>query len=288
MLQDSSANLSYQNALTQYKQGLFTENRDKKVSFGFTHDVLWASVLINNASAEEVKRVFYLDTAWLDHADFYFIHQNKLTDKAYIGDALPYHARKKQTRMLSQPHTFKPGMTQVLMRFKSNDPLLIPLYLSTEETIQNNLVSSSYFYGFLYGAFFILFVYNIALFISLKDVSYVFYALYLLSFLSLNIAYTGHGFKFIWPNNVFLQQWLMTLFLYFYIIFGIAFCFEFLKLKVFSPKIYKLNSWIYTSLVLLIVCLLINADQLLAVKVAVALTSLLVIIFVSLGFFSLE
>ncbi|WP_434931704.1 7TM-DISM domain-containing protein [Shewanella sp. HL-SH5] len=63
ILQDSSANLSYQNALTQYKQGLFTENRDKKVSFGFTHDVLWASVLINNASAEEVKRVFYLDTA---------------------------------------------------------------------------------------------------------------------------------------------------------------------------------------------------------------------------------
>ena len=95
ILQDSSANLSYQNALTQYKQGLFTENRDKKVSFGFTHDVLWASVLINNASAEEVKRVFYLDTAWLDHADFYFIHQNKLTDKASIGDALPYHARKK-------------------------------------------------------------------------------------------------------------------------------------------------------------------------------------------------
>jgi diguanylate cyclase (GGDEF)-like protein len=288
ILQDSSANLSYQNALTQYKQGLFTENRDKKVSFGFTHDVLWASVLINNASAEEVKRVFYLDTAWLDHADFYFIHQNKLTDKASIGDALPYHARKKQTRMLSQPHTFKPGMTQVLMRFKSNDPLLIPLYLSTEETIQNNLVSSSYFYGFLYGAFFILFVYNIALFISLKDVSYVFYALYLLSFLSLNIAYTGHGFKFIWPNNVLLQQWLMTLFLYFYIIFGIAFCFEFLKLKVFSPKIYKLNNWIYTSLVLLIVCLLINADQLLAVKVAVALTSLLVIIFVSLGFLALN
>lgn len=250
--------------------------------------MLWASVLINNASAEEVKRVFYLDTAWLDHADFYFIHQNTLTDKASIGDTFPYHSRQNQTRMLSQPHTFKPGMTQVLMRFKSNDPLLIPLYLSTDETIQNNLVVSSYFYGFLYGAFFILFVYNIALFISLKDVSYVFYASYLLAFLSLNIAYTGHGFKFIWPNNIFLQQWLMTLLLYFYIIFGIAFCFEFLKLKVFSPKIYKLNNWIYSSLALLIACLLINADQLLAVKVAVALTSLLVIVFVSLGFLALN
>lgn len=288
ILLDSSADLSYQHALIQYKQGRFTQNTDKKVSFGFTHDALWASVLINNASTKNIKRVFYLDTAWLDHADFYFIHQNKLTDKAYIGDARPYLSRSSQTRMLSQPHIFKPGITQVLMRFKSNDPLLIPLYLSTEETIQNNIIFSSYFYGFLYGAFFILFIYNIALFISLKNASYIFYALYLLSFLSLNIAYTGHGFKFIWPNNMFLQQWLMTIFLYLYVIFGIAFCFEFLKLKVFLPKIYKINNWIYASLVLLMVSLFIKADQLLAVKIAISLTSLLVIIFVSLGMLALN
>ncbi|UJF20463.1 sensor domain-containing diguanylate cyclase [Shewanella sp. OMA3-2] len=288
ILQDSSTNLSYLNALKQYQQGKFTQNVNKTVSFGFTHDVLWASILINNSSTEAIKKVFYLDSAWLDHANFYFIHQNKLIDKTYIGDALPYSARKNQTRMLSQPHEFKPGITQVMMRFESNDPLLIPLYLSTEAIIQDNLILSSYFYGFLYGAFFILFVYNIALFISLKDASFIFYALYLLSFLSLNIAYTGHGFKFIWPDNIFLQQWLMTIFLYFYIIFGIAFCFEFLKLKVFSPQIYKMKRWIYTSLVLLMVCLFINADQLLAVEIAVALTSLLVVIFVSLGFLALN
>lgn len=101
------------------------------------------------------------------------------------------------------------------MRFESQDPLLIPLYLTTHDAIQDNLIISSYFYGFIYGAFFILFVYNITLFISLKDSSYVFYSLYLLSFFCLNIAYTGHGFKFIWPNSLLLQQWLM---IFFYIV----------------------------------------------------------------------
>ena len=288
ILQDRSADLSFQNAFKQYKQGKFTLNADERASFGFIHDALWASVLINNSSDKEIKKVLYLDTAWLDHADFYFMRQGKVVDKAFIGDTLPFNARENKTRMLSQQYTFKPGTTQVFMRFESQDPLLIPLYLTTHDAIQDNLIISSYFYGFIYGAFFILFVYNITLFISLKDSSYVFYSLYLLSFFCLNIAYTGHGFKFIWPNSLLLQQWLMILFLYCYITFSIAFCFEFLKLKVFAPKIYQIRKWVYTGLMLLITSLFLNADQLLAVNIGVALTSLLVVIFLSLGFLVLK
>ena len=288
ILQDSSANLSFDNALKQYKAGKFTKNADGKVSFGFTNDAIWASVIINNSSVKEIEKVLYLDSAWLDRADFYFIHHNKMVDKATLGDTLAFSTRKNSTRMLSKQYTFKAGTTQVLMRFESKDPLLIPLYLSTEEIIQSDLNTSSYFYGFLYGAFFILLVYNLALSISLKDSSYVFYSLYLLSFLSLNIAYTGHGFKFIWPENVLFQQWAMILFLYCYIIFGIAFCFEFLKLKLFLPKVYSAKNWIYAGLILLVVLIFSNGDQLLAVKVGVALTSLLVVIFISLGFLALK
>lgn len=288
ILQDPSADLSFEHAFKQYTQGNFAKNVNERVSFGFTHDVIWASVLITNSTETEIKKVIYLDTAWLDRADFYFIRQNKVVDKGFIGDTLPFNIRKNQTRMGAQPHTFESGTTQVLMRFESKDPLLIPLYLSSEEVIENNQIISSYFYGFIYGAFFILLVYNIALSLSLKDARYVFYSLYLLSFLGLNIAYTGHGFKFIWPNNIFLQQWLMIVFLYCYITFGMAFCFEFLKLKVFLPKVYRLRLWIYTGLISTAALLLIHADQLLAVKVGVALTSLLVVIFMSLGLLALK
>jgi diguanylate cyclase (GGDEF)-like protein len=288
ILQDRSADLSFENAFVLYTQGSFAKNVDERVSFGFTHEVIWASVLINNSTDKEIEKVIYLDTAWLDRANFYFIRQNKVVDTGLIGDTLALNISKNRTRMGSQQHTFESGTTLVLMRFESKDPLLIPLYLSSEEAIENNHVISSYFYGFIYGAFFILLVYNIALSLSLKDARYVFYSLYLLSFLSLNIAYTGHGFKFIWPNNIFLQQWLMIVFLYCYIIFGIAFCFEFLKLKVFLPKVYRLRLWIYTGLISIATFLFIHADQLLAVKVGVALTSILVVIFMSLGLLALK
>lgn len=288
ILQDRSSDLSLETVLSHYKQGLFSNNVDERVSFGFTHDVIWASVLINNSNDKEIKKVIYLDTAWLDRAEFFFIRNNKVVDTAVIGDTLPFNSRLNQTRMLSQRYTFQSGTTQVLMRFESKDPLLIPLYLSSKEVIENNHIISSYFYGFIYGAFFILLVYNIALSLSLKDARYVFYSLYLLSFLSLNIAYTGHGFKFIWTNNLFLQQWLMIVFLYCYITFGMAFCFEFLKLKVFLPKVYRLRLWIYAGLISIAALLFIHADQLLAVKVGVALTSVLVVVFMSLGLLALK
>lgn len=288
ILQDSSENLSFSEALNEYKEGNFTKNIAEKVSFGFTNDVIWASILIKNSSIKEIEKVLYVDSAWLDHADFYFIHQHEVDNSVFLGDSLPFNSRINKTRMLSLQHTFKAGTTQVFMRFKSKDPLLIPLYLSSKETIQSDLNLSSYFYGFLYGAFIILLIYNLVLSVSLKERSYIFYSLYLLSFLSLNFAYTGHGFQFIWPESVVFQKWAMIIFLHCYNIFGIAFCFEFLKLKVYLPKVNSLKNWVYACLVLLSISLLINGDSLLAVKVGVGLTSILVIIFISLGFLALK
>ncbi len=278
----------FEKALNHFQQGHFVKNHNGKVSFGFTHDVIWVSVLVNNASTAPIKSYFYLDSAWLDHADFYFVRQNELVDKLATGDTLPFSSRSKPTRMIAQAYEYLPGITQVLIRFKSQDPLLIPLYLTTEQAVQHNVELSNYFYGFLYGAFFILLVYNIVLSVSLKDSSYIYYSFYLLSFLSLNIAYTGHGFKFIWPDCLLIQRWAMIFFLYCYVIFGIAFCFEFLKLKTYLPKVYRFNKLIYRVFAFFTLALFIYADQLLAVNIGVALTSGLVVIFISLGCLALR
>ncbi|MDP5131274.1 MAG: sensor domain-containing diguanylate cyclase [Paraglaciecola sp.] len=283
-LQSNDENLTFEQVFQQYQLSSFSHKQNSKVSFGFTSDVVWASVSITNSSADSIKKVFYIDSAWLDRGDFYFIRHNALVKQNSIGDTLPFAERPNRTRMMTQQYVFEPGTTDVIMRFKSNDPLLIPIYLTDESLVQNNVALSSYFYGFLYGAFFILLIYNIALSVGLKDVRYVFYSLYLLSFLSLNIAYTGHGFKYIWPDNLYVQSWAMIIFLYFYIIFAIAFCFEFLKLKVFTPRLYKLKIWIYAALIIIGGSLFITGKQLLAVHIGVILTSLLVVVFISLGF----
>ncbi|GGQ11149.1 diguanylate cyclase [Shewanella litoralis] len=288
ILQVTSDDVSFEDALNRYRQGEFSPNHEGKVSFGFTRDVIWTSVLINNASSIAIKKVFYLDSAWLDSADFYFVHQHQLVANLFTGDTLPFSLRRSQTRMISEEYEFEPGLTQVLIRFESKDPLLIPLYLTTAQTIQQNAELNHYFYGFLYGAFFILLVYNIVLAVSLKDSRYIYYSLYLLSFLSLNVAYTGHGFKVLWPENLFVQRWAMIFFLYSYIIFGIAFCFEFLKLKTYLPRVYRFSQLIYAALVLLMLAVFINADQLLAVNIGVGLTSCLVVIFISLGLLALK
>ncbi|UAL41999.1 sensor domain-containing diguanylate cyclase [Shewanella inventionis] len=288
ILQVTSGDVSFEEALSRYRQGDFVPNHGGKVSFGFTRDVIWTSVLINNASNLPIKKFFYLDSAWLDSANFYFVRQNKLVANVFTGDTLPFSSRRSQTRMISEAYEFKPGLTQVLIRFESKDPLLIPLYLTTEKMIQRNLEINNYFYGFLYGAFLMLLVYNIVLSVSLKDSRYIYYSLYLLSFLSLNVAYTGHGFKLFWPEALFVQRWAMIFFLYCYILFGIAFCFEFLKLKTYLPRVYRLNHLIYASLILLMLGVFIYGDQLLAVNIGVALTSSLVVIFISLGLLALK
>ncbi|WP_418358737.1 7TM-DISM domain-containing protein [Shewanella basaltis] len=99
----------FEKALNHFQQGHFVKNHNGKVSFGFTHDVIWVSVLVNNASTAPIKSYFYLDSAWLDHADFYFVRQNELVDKLATGDTLPFSSRSKPTRMIAQAYEYLPG-----------------------------------------------------------------------------------------------------------------------------------------------------------------------------------
>ncbi|OIQ86763.1 7TM diverse intracellular signaling [mine drainage metagenome] len=89
--------------------------------------------------------------------------------------------------------SFAPGRNDLYIRADSIDPLVLPIELVTAQQAQSNELLVHYSYGFMYGFLFALLAYNGMLFAGMKERSHLYYSLYLVALIFLNLAYTGHG-----------------------------------------------------------------------------------------------
>lgn len=281
--------------------GKFTPNHTRQVSFGFTSNEVWIALSIRvptlplsptgfNANGDVtlpgVTRVLKIDNAWLDTIDIFFFASGELVRKASIGDTQTIGNRVYNSRMPALEHHFPPGITEVLIRVVSADPMTIPVYIGTPAQMEKQALVNAYFYGALYGALIILFVYNVMLFFYLKERRYILYSLYLLAFSLFNFTYTGHGYWWVWGNAPYVQQWLMPALMFCYISAGVTFTISYLDAKVYLPRLYALRSSIYAGLSVLAAIMLVYGSQAFAVMAQLVILTTLSIWMLLIGFFA--
>lgn len=98
------------------------------------------------------------------------------------------------------PLDVPPGVSQLLIRAETSDPLVVPVRLETPAEALSTERELHYGYGLLYGFLLALIAFNAMLHAGLRSGSYLRYAGYLLSFVALNLCYTGHAFAWFWPQ----------------------------------------------------------------------------------------
>jgi len=281
--EDKSNSLDFKQALEKYKNGHFKSNKKNKTSFGFTDSTIWAVLELNNTSIIPIEKAIKIDSAWLDNISLFIFHENKLKKRAIFGDTLLFEQRNNEHRMFYLKHLFEKDKTTILFKVQSQDPIILPIHLFKLDEVYKEEVTLAYFYGLLYGVFIILLIYNVAIFIGLKEISYLFYSFYLSSFFLFNVSYTGHGFKYLWPDNIFLQENMMPIFMYFYILSAIMFTFEFLKLKVYLPRLYKYRHYILLVVLIISSTVLLTQNTRFSVSFALFFISLISIFMLIVG-----
>jgi diguanylate cyclase (GGDEF)-like protein len=280
LLINESSPLSPHQAYEAFLTDQFVPNHAQRVSFGFTSSEVWAAMsivvpsLTRSASDSNthstivqpgIVRVLKIDNAWLDTIDVYFFKSGELIRKASIGDTQTIEHRTYNSRMPAIEHHFSPGITEVLIRVAAEDPVTIPVYMGSPAQMEKQSLINAYFYGALYGALIILFVYNVMLFFYLKEPRYILYSFYLLAFSLFNFTYTGHGYWWLWGHIPYVQQWLMPTLMYCYITAGLTFTISYLEAKVYLPRLYALRPALYIGLAVFAIIMLVNGSQAFAV-----------------------
>ena len=252
------------------KEGL--RSHEPILSFGINANPIWLKFEFTNSADQPAQRFLRFETSWLDRIELFFVVDGKLTREEKGGDYYPFQAREQNDRFVVFSHDYLPGSTGVYVRVESQDPLIIPMYLYKSDELVANKVNQGYVYGLIYGFLAALLAYNALLAFSLKSRRYLFYAQYLCFFLLMNASYTGHAYKWFWPEAPIWQQWSNPILMLLYVISGLLFAMRFLGSRIHLPKLHKVIAT-YCSVLTLIaaICVLLGSNVVLLYTAFIAI-----------------
>lgn len=287
--QENNQSLSLEQAFDHYYQGQFQTAADQVLTFGIGSAPVWVAFSVDNQQSSNQHRLFSIDKSWIDSIDITVKNRtsNEITH-FHVGDKVPFSERPQNTRHFQVEFDLAPGITDVMVHAKTADSMVLPFYLVTVQQQQQKELLLQYGYGLVYGYLLALLFYNAILFFGLRDIRYLLYSGLLASFLMGNIAYTGHGFMWLWPNFVAFQQWGQSLFMILYASCGLLFALYFLDIKSLSKKVF--NSVIsIIAFIYIVYAIMIMMDKATASTVlSFICVSSYVLVALGLGFYALN
>jgi diguanylate cyclase (GGDEF)-like protein len=135
------------------------------------------------------------------------------------------------------PLELPPGRSAVFVRAATQDPLVLPLALVTPEAGRLQQRDLHHGYGLMYGFLLAYVVLTAILFLTLRTRMVLYYGLYLLSFLLMNMGYTGHGLVWWWPQWPGWQRFVVLASMLLFACSGLLFATRFLEFATHAPSV---------------------------------------------------
>ncbi|RMF18285.1 MAG: GGDEF domain-containing protein [Gammaproteobacteria bacterium] len=223
------------------------------LAHGIGSSPIWLKIPVSNPTPHPIPRVLVLGVTWTDALEAYVVADTPLEANAIhsfssAGDLRPFDPTTLKPPDVFLELSLPPGESTIYLRIQGPDPQTLPIALLTPEDAQKRHVTNHYAYGALYGFLLALMAFNLVLYAGLLDRYHVLYALYMAAFTLLNMSYTGHGFMWLWPQNILWQQWAPAVLMVAFAATGLLLALNFLEIRRLAPRVFR-----YTTLALIIV-----------------------------------
>jgi len=217
----------------------FKKHKAEPLNFGYSSSVFWIRIIITNN--RYVGRKWFLEAGYplLDDITFFFPDGDGYS-KLHAGDIYPFRQRPVKNRNFIFPFELASGESAAYyLRVKTTSSVHIPLKVMNQNSFNKQQQNKMLLYGIIYGALFILILYNlIILFISRKKL-YLYYVVHVLAFLLSLAALDGFAFQFLWPQSTWWANFGISVFFSLTALSLIIFCIFFLNTRQNFPRLYK-------------------------------------------------
>jgi diguanylate cyclase (GGDEF)-like protein len=238
-LKEGAGPLDLDQAIAAQRAGEFSPGHNAVLNFGIGSQPVWIHLAVDNPSAAPLQRRLSIENAWLDQVDVYIRHQGQTLARYRTGDTQVFRQRPVDSRFFVFDPLLEPGVSDVYIRIETPDPMVVPIRLTGADQSRIREGQQELSYGLVYGFLLALIAYNGILSATFRSSRYLLYSLYLTMFMLMNIAYTGHGFAWIWPESVRWQQWSNPVLMFLYGVSGLLFANRFLDLGNQFPRVQK-------------------------------------------------
>ena len=212
------------------------EPDDKKiVSYGFTDTTHWFLIPLNNKSPVSIKKLLVFEPTWLDDIQVLLVTPDGTQKEYQGGDSLPFENRTLPHRNINFEITLPSGRSQLLVRTRTQDPYIVGMTLWDHSAFHEAEADNSLYTGILYGVLIVMLLYNLFLYMSVRESIYLAYVSYVFSFLIMHATYNGRTFPLLWPDSPAWGNWAHSVFIYLFMVAGLFFTISFLELRKRMP-----------------------------------------------------
>jgi serine phosphatase RsbU (regulator of sigma subunit) len=210
-------------------------------TFGFSDRRHWIKLKVFNFDSEYKNQILEVKSPILNICNLYESSGNGATQLFATGDSKLFRYRPKDHLNFQFPLSLAPNShREFLLEVSSEgEQLQVPLALLNPDEISIRDEKDRLIRGVYFGIILFVLLFNLFLYIIIREKSSLYYVLYIFSLLVLQISLTGYGFRFFWPNSTYLANIANPFFASLSIFALIRFTQEFLNLKSFYPRLDK-------------------------------------------------
>ena len=180
----------------------FKKNKTEIPSFGYIDSVVWGRVSFYN-STDHVQ-TWFLEIAKfnIQKIALYIEESNERLTEQYGGGNQPFSKRKIKYHHTTFKIRINPESKVTLyLQTWSEVSHSIPLYLWSPEAFAGKIADELFVLGIFYGVFIVMILYNLFVYFSLKNTTYLYYVVYLLCALLYMLGIDGLALQYLIPND---------------------------------------------------------------------------------------
>ncbi len=207
--QSTQADIATARALfARADRGEFKPLPEEGPTFGFQSDTYWFHASILNQNQDEKRWLLVQRYALSDHVDLYLRYPDGHIVHQASGDQLPFTSRAVRYRQPNFLLDLPPGEpVDMLVRVSSQSSMQVPLTLYTLTAFAQLERDAQFGIGIYYGILLALLVYNLVLWLWLRDATYFWYLFHVGGFGLVLFCLNGLAFQYLWPDSPQLQDW---------------------------------------------------------------------------------
>ena len=169
------------------------------LNYGFTPNAYWLRLNLRNTSDHAVERLLEISYVRLGNVQLYQLDQDRVVYTVTTGFLQPYATRPYKNRFPVFPLTLKAHADQVvLLRVQTSAPTQIPARLWAPQAFHDREISDYLGQAWYFGVATAMILFNLLLFVALRDSIYVLYVCFVAFFAFGTIAESGLGNQFLW------------------------------------------------------------------------------------------
>ncbi|WP_434571638.1 hybrid sensor histidine kinase/response regulator [Pseudomonas sp. Z3-8] len=206
VFEDASGTATLEDVLAQAAAGRFKPHDQATLNAGYSRSAFWLKIDLHYRPGNPgAQRTWLLELAYppLDRLDLYLADaQGAYRLVRQTGDALPFASREVRQNNYLFSLDFQPDQRQtVYLRLQSQGSIQAPLTLWSSTAYLEQQPVRLYVLGIIYGVLLGMLVYNLFIYLSVRDTSYLYYIFYIASFGLYQLSVNGAAVEYFWPDN---------------------------------------------------------------------------------------